>query len=140
MTSALQPVAQRYNQLDTDSRYKFRRLLRSLVKWYGYIAQIVRMYDSDMHKEYTFCAYLLKLIPNEPVDMIDLEGKLKLEYYKLKETFKGKIELDPNQGGEYEPVTGRVPVPLNPKSRWMRLLTRSTKNTKASSPKGTKCC
>ena len=39
--------------------------------------------------------------------MIDLEGKLKLEYYKLKETFKGKIELDPNQGGAYEPVTGR---------------------------------
>ena len=117
MTSALQPVAQRYNQLDTDGRYKFRRLLRSLVKWYGYIAQIVRMYDSDMHKEYTFCAYLLKLIPNEPVDMIDLEGKLKLEYYKLKETFKGKIELDPNQGGEYEPVTGRgagAPEPKEP--------------------------
>ena len=117
MTSALQPVAQRYNQLDTDGRYKFRRLLRSLVKWYGYIAQIVRMYDSDMHREYTFCAYLLKLIPNEPVDMIDLEGKLKLEYYKLKETFKGKIELDPTKGGNYGPVTGKgagAPEPKEP--------------------------
>jgi hypothetical protein len=75
------------------------------------------MYDSDMHREYTFCAYLLKLIPNEPVDMIDLEGKLKLEYYKLKETFKGKIELDPTKGGNYGPVTGKgagAPEPKEP--------------------------
>lgn len=117
MTAALQPVAQRYNNLDPDGRYKFRRLLRSMVKWYGYIAQVVRMYDADMHREYTFCSYLLKLIPAEKVEMLDLEGKLKLEYYKLKETFKGQIQLDPTKSGEYEHITGRgegSPEPQEP--------------------------
>ena len=117
MTNLLLPVAQRYNDLDADERYKFRRLLRSLVKWYGYISQIVRMYDKDMHKEYTFCAYLLKLIPNDPAVMINLEGKLKLEYYKLKETFRGEIKLDPKEKGEYDNVSGRgagAPEPQKP--------------------------
>ena len=117
MTAALQPVAQRYNQLDPDSRYKVRRLLHSFVKWYGYIAQIVRMYSADMHREYTFCAYLFKLIPEEKTKMIELEGKLKLEYYKLKQTFKGPIQLDPSKNGEYGQVSGRgegTPEPQEP--------------------------
>lgn len=117
MTAALMPVIQRYNLFSPDERYKFRRLLRSLVKWYSYISQIVRMYDADMHREYTFCAYLLKLIPDDPVVMINLEGKLKLEYYKLKETFKGEITLDPKEKGTYDNVTGKgagAPEPKEP--------------------------
>lgn len=102
MTSALKPVADRYNDLSNDDRYQFRRLLRSYIKWYGYISQICRMFDKDMQKEYTFCAYLLRLLPNESVSMIDIESALKLEFYKLEQTFKGGIALD-NATGVYEP-------------------------------------
>lgn len=101
MTSALMPVAERYNKKTETERYQFRRQLRSLIKWYGYISQIIRMYDQELHKEYTFCAYLLKLLPPEPVKMIDLEGKLKLEYYKLQKTFDGSITLA-EEKGKYE--------------------------------------
>ena len=38
-----------------------------------------------------------------PVDMVDLEGKLKLEYYKLQKTFDGQIELQEIKG-VYEPA------------------------------------
>ena len=99
MTSALLPVATRYNQKSDDDRYKFRRLLRKFIKWYGYVSQVCRMFDADLQKEYVFCAYLLKLIPPDPHPMIDLEGKLKLEFYKLEETFKGAIGLSD------EPIT-----------------------------------
>ncbi|MBO5377600.1 MAG: type I restriction endonuclease subunit R [Ruminiclostridium sp.] len=102
MTSALKPVADRYNDLSNDDRYQFRRLLRSYIKWYGYISQICRMFDKDMQREYTFCAYLLRLLPNESVSMIDIESALKLEFYKLEQTFKGGIALD-NATGVYEP-------------------------------------
>ena len=104
MTSVLKPVADEYNKLSTDDRYQFRRKLRSYIKWYGYISQICRMFDKDMQKEYVFCSYLLNLIPNEPVQMIDIENALQLEFYKLKETFKGDITLDNNKG-TYEPST-----------------------------------
>ena len=114
MTSILKPITDRYNNLDEDDRYQFRRQLRSLIKWYGYISQIVRMFDKDLHKEYVFCSYLLKLLPEETVEMIDIEDKLKLEYYKLSETFKGAIELQENVVGVYEPAEAKSAVGTDP--------------------------
>ena len=102
MTSALLPVADRYNKKTSDDRYKFRRLLRSFIKWYGYISQVTRIFDKELHREYVFCSYLLRLIPNETTVMIDLEGALKLEFYKLEQTFKGGIGLVDGTGA-YEP-------------------------------------
>ena len=93
MTSVLKPVTDRYNLKNPEERYQFRRLVRSFIKWYGYITQVVRMFDTDMHKEYLFLCYLLRLLPKEPDTPCDLEGKLKLEYYKLQKTFEGAIEL-----------------------------------------------
>ncbi len=43
------------------------------------------------------------LFPAEPADPCDLEGKLKLEYYKLQKTFEGNIHLE-NLDGEYIPA------------------------------------
>ena len=98
MTSILKPVADRYNKLTPNERYQFRRLCRSMIKWYGYISQVVRMFDAELHKEFVFISYLLGLIPADMVQMIDLEGKLQLEYYKLQKTFEGEIALDEGPG------------------------------------------
>ena len=62
------------------------------------------MFDKDLHKEYVFLSYLLGLIPPEPVKMIDLEGKLKLEYYKLEKRFEGAITLN-EEDGKYQPAS-----------------------------------
>ena len=109
MTSVLKPVADRYNQLTSDARYQFRRLCRNLKKWYGYISQVVRMFDADLHREYVFVSYLLGLIPAEATAMIDLEGKLQLEYYKLQKTFEGAIELE-EATGVYQPASAKGAV------------------------------
>ena len=102
MTSILTPSATRYNALNADDRYNYRRLLRSLVRWYSYCSQILRMFDKDLHKEAVFAGYLIKLLPSEASADLDLEGKLKLEYYKLKQTFAGSISLA-GEGAEYNP-------------------------------------
>ena len=114
MTSILKPVADRYNQKTTDERYQFRRQIRSLIKWYSYISQVIRMFDKDLHKEFVFCSYLLGLLPAEAVDMVDLEGKLKLEYYKLQKTFDGQIELQEIKG-VYEPAKQKGAAGHDPK-------------------------
>ena len=106
MTSLLTPVAARYNCLEQDQRYQFRRLCRNFIKWYGYVTQVARMFDKELHKEYVFLSYLVDLIPSEPVQMIDLEGKLQLEYYKLQKTFQGSIELQ-EEPGVHKPAKGR---------------------------------
>ena len=106
MTSALKPIADRYNEKSQDERYNFRRQIRSYIKWYGYISQVCRMFDSEMQKEFVFCSYLIKLIPAETVKMIDLEGALKLEFYKLEQTFKGEIALA-DKPTPYEPSSAK---------------------------------
>lgn len=106
MSSALKPVQDRYNKLPSDDRYNFRRQIRSFVKWYGYISQVCRMFDAEMQKEYAFCAYLLTLLPKETAQMFDLEGALKLEFYKLENTFKGAIALR-DESIAYEPASGK---------------------------------
>ena len=98
MTSILKPACDKYNTKDQNDRYLFRRKIRSLVRWYGYISQVLRMFDKDLHKECAFCSYLLKLLPKDPKEEVDLEGKLRLEYYKLFKTFEGDIELEDIKG------------------------------------------
>ncbi len=94
MTALLKPVADKYNKLDDDTRADFRATLRSFNKWYAYIIQIIRMFDKDLQKEFSFTSYLAKLIKEKSTGMLDIENNLQLEFYKLQETFKGNIELE----------------------------------------------
>ena len=95
MISLLKPVTNRYLELSEEKRFEFKKTVRNFNKWYSYIIQIARMFDKDLHKEYIFTAYLEKLLPRATERDIDLEGKLKLEFYNLMETFKGDITLNP---------------------------------------------
>ncbi|MBQ1735232.1 MAG: type I restriction endonuclease subunit R, partial [Lachnospiraceae bacterium] len=106
ITNALLPIAERYNNdLDQQQRYEFRRQVRSFVKWYNYITQIVRMFDKDLHREYIFCSYLAHLLPGDETEIWDLGNKVTLEYYKLEETYSGSIALEKDVGGQYETAT-----------------------------------
>lgn len=96
MTSLLKPVLERYNGLTDDEKYQFRVSIRNFNKWYAYIIQITRLFDKVLHKEYVFTSYLSKFIPNDNQPALDIEDKLKLEYYRLEQTFKGDISLNPN--------------------------------------------
>lgn len=123
MTSALKPVADRYNLKNSEERYQFRRQVRQFIRWYSYISQVVRMFDQDMHKEYLFLRYLIHLIPADPVEKVDLEGKLKLEFYKLIPTFSGEIKLE-NLDGEYVPAKQKGAAGAQKKSTLDEILER----------------
>lgn len=94
MAAILKPIADKYNKMEEDSRYNFRRNLRKFTRWYGFVSQVCRTFDEMLLKENAFCASLLRFIPSDPVEIIDLEDKLQLEYYKLKKTFEGQVRLE----------------------------------------------
>ena len=112
ITNALLPIQHRYNDLNQEQRYQFRRTCRTFVKWYGYISQITRMFDKDLHDEYVFCSYLAKIIPPDPATPFDLGNKVKLEYYNLEKTFEGSIELKEDMSGKYDPAKIKKPVKM----------------------------
>lgn len=94
MASALIPIINRYKELDEETQYEFRVTVRNFNKWYSYITQLTRMFDKELHEEYIFTSYLIKFIPRNKSDQVSIEDKIKLEYYKLEETFKGEIVLE----------------------------------------------
>ena len=81
------------------------------------------MFDAEMQKEYLFLSYLLHLLPNETDEPVDLEGKLKLEYYKLQKTFEGAIQLQ-NVDGEYIPAKQKGAGGQQKKSKLDEILDR----------------
>src|SRR5699024_240974 len=72
---------------------QFRVGIRKFTKWYSYLTQITRLFDEPLHKEFIFAQYLEKFIPKVKRGSVDLNGVLQLEYYSLKETFKGDLSL-----------------------------------------------
>lgn len=90
------------------------------------------MFDADMHKEYLFLSYLIGLLPDEKEEPIDLDGKLKLEYYKLQKTFEGAIKLE-KVDGQYVPSKNREHRESDRKAHWMKSWIRLTRSTKDSS-------
>lgn len=112
ITNALLPVQQKYNALNQEQRYQFRKTCRTFVKWYGYISQITRMFDKDLHYEYIFCSYLAKIVPPDPSIPFDLGNKVKLEYYSLEKTFEGSIMMVKEAAGEYSAAKMKKPVKM----------------------------
>ena len=112
ITNALLPVQHKYNELNQEQRYQFRKTCRTFVKWYGYISQITRMFDKELHDEYIFCSYLAKIVPPDPSIPFNLGDKVKLEYYSLEKTFEGSIELEKDTAGEYEAAKMKKPVKM----------------------------
>ncbi|MFD2657940.1 type I restriction endonuclease subunit R [Gracilibacillus thailandensis] len=96
IASHLIPIIKRYEELDEQQQYEFRVTVRNFNKWYSYITQLTRMFDKELHEEYIFCKYLIRFVPKNSTEKIDIEDKVKLEYYKVEETFSGDITLEKN--------------------------------------------
>ena len=110
--SLLTPCAKRYNELSEEGRYQFRRKVRSFIKWYGYVTQIVRMFDRDMHKDYVLLSYLSHLLTADKINVDAIDDKVQMDYYKLNETYRGAIELA-DEKGELEQNDKRAQSKLN---------------------------
>jgi type I restriction enzyme R subunit len=98
LASKLTPAVQRYREKSDDDRYQIRRSMRNFCKWYRYVSQVVRMFDTELHQEYLYDSYLVQLLPVEVVPMEDIEKMLSLEMYKLEKTFDGDIGLGTGVG------------------------------------------
>ena len=94
ITSLFTPIITQYIGLSEDDQYKFKKAVRNFVKWYSYVTQIARMFDKELQKEYNFLQYMDKVLPNNRNEKVNLEDKIKLEYYKLEKTYEGIIMID----------------------------------------------
>lgn len=104
LSPILAPAKQRYEVLDGDKKDEFKSALYAFVRTYSFIIQVCRMFDKDMQKLYVYAKYLLKLLPRDNSEKVNLNDALVLEYYKLQKTSDGKITLEEGEGSALEPI------------------------------------
>ena len=97
LASALKPALNAYETLVEDEQFKVRSLLKNFVRFYAYMAQVVRTFDRELYKTYIFAEFFYRIIPKKPHQKVDLNNKLALINNKLTETFSGAIELAPTE-------------------------------------------
>ena len=94
LAGLLRPVVERYKELSEDDQYTVRDYIRKFNGTYSYVTQLVRLHDQELFNEFQYTSNLIRLLPRNKVDIIDVEDKIKLEYAKLTETFSGQITLN----------------------------------------------
>ena len=108
LVSVMKSAVDNYAELDDDKRLLARDTMMKFIRSYGFVTQLVRINDEDLLKDYLYVSHLIRLLPKTQYPVFDLTGKVSLEYAKLRETFKGAIELE-KEGVVLEPGKGAKP-------------------------------
>lgn len=94
LSGIIKPTIDRYEQIEVESKRKeFKGKIRGFNNLYGFITQVCRMFDKDLHKFSIFCKFLAKVLPRDPQEKVNLDDELLLEYYRIQKTSEGKIVL-----------------------------------------------
>lgn len=99
LSNAFKPVVARFEQLDEDTRFTVRSLIKNFVRFYAYMAQVERTYDRSLYKTYVFCDLLYRLLPVNLHDRVDLNKQIQLINSRIEEGEMRKITLEKGHGG-----------------------------------------
>lgn len=99
LSSALIPAHDRYLAANDEDSTVFRTTLARFNRIYGFISQVCRMFDLDLHKFSVYAKMLYKVLPKEKGPFITLDDKILMEYYRLEKEFDGSISLAGAEGG-----------------------------------------
>src|SRR5690554_4281108 len=76
---------------DEGRQEEFRQLLKSFMRFYSFIAQVIRLEDTGLEKLYSYGAWLARLLPNRevPPDIEITEDMLRLQAFKVEQKEAG---------------------------------------------------
>ena len=99
LSNAFKPIVDRFLDLDEETRFTVRSLVKNFVRFYAYMAQVERTYDRDLYKTYMFCDLLYRLLPKTPHEKVDLDKQIQLINSRIEEGKTQQIVLERGQGG-----------------------------------------
>lgn len=99
LTHLLDPAIKRFEELEDEQKADFRSKLNAFIRTYDFVTQAMRMFDEGMHYFYAFAQFLLRLLPKDGIERVNLDGKVMLKRYELEEDFEGSIGLQANEDG-----------------------------------------
>lgn len=91
-------AVQRFEADEDEGRQEeFRQLLKSYMRFYGFVAQVIRLEDTSLEKLYSYAAWLSRLLPNRevPPDIEITQDMLRLHAFKVVQKEQGSASLSP---------------------------------------------
>lgn len=82
---------------DEGRQEEFRQLLRSYMRFYSFIAQVMKLDDTSLEKLYSYGAWLARLLPNRevPPEIEITNEMLRLQAFKVEHKEQGSASLSP---------------------------------------------
>ena len=101
-------AVERFKVDDDEGRQEeFRQLLRSYMRFYSFIAQVITLEDTELEKLYSYASWLARLLPNRdiPPDIEITDDMLQLRAFKVVQKEKGSASLSPGDKGQLKPIS-----------------------------------
>lgn len=82
---------------DEGKQEEFRQLLKSYMRFYSFIAQVMKLEDTGLEKLYSYAAWLARLLPNRevPPEIEITDDMLRLQAFKVENKEQGSASLSP---------------------------------------------
>ncbi|MCG8046526.1 MAG: DEAD/DEAH box helicase family protein [Candidatus Thiodiazotropha taylori] len=82
---------------DEGRQEEFRQLLKSYMRFYSFIAQVMKLDDTSLEKLYSYGAWLARLLPNRevPPEIEITDDMLRLQAFKVEHKEQGSASLSP---------------------------------------------
>ena len=92
---------------DEAQQEEFRQLLKSFVRFYAFVAQVVELNDGWLEKLYAYASWLSRLLPsrNIPADITISDDMLNLSAFRLDKKEEGSASLLPGESERLDPIT-----------------------------------
>jgi type I restriction enzyme R subunit len=98
LASIMQPAIDRYNAKSKDDKDVFKSSLATFIRIYSFVTQVCRMFDKDLQRFFVYAKFLNKMLPRDDREIISVDDKVLLEYYKLEKDFEGSVALEKHEG------------------------------------------
>jgi type I restriction enzyme R subunit len=92
---------------DEAQQEEFRQLLKSFLRFYAFVAQVVSLNDAWLEKLYAYSAWLSRLLPSRdmPADITITDDMLTLSAFKLQKGEEGSASLAAGETATLAPIT-----------------------------------
>ena len=72
----------------------FKSTLVKFIRTYSFVTNIVRLYDTELHKFHAYARFLVMKLPRDNSGKVDLDDEMTLQRYRIQKVFEGQITID----------------------------------------------
>ncbi len=93
-----------------EDKEEFRQLINSYTRFYGFVAQVVQLKDTELEKLYSYLSWLGRLLPNRdvPPEIEITNDMLKLRAFRVELTEQKDASLSPGETKLLKPIDVNV--------------------------------